>query len=121
MLDDQRRVGAGLTFHSGVGFDSASSNKLENTDMTMRTYAAALALALLPATAIAQSAPATPSPDREAYRAACSADVQKFCANIEKAKGAMRSCLEAHEKDLSDTCRAARAERAAARAAKDKS
>ena len=29
-------------------------------------------------------------------RAACAADVQKFCANIERAKGAMRTCLEAH-------------------------
>jgi len=53
-------------------------------------------------------------------RAACAADVQKFCANIERAKGAMRSCLEAHDAQLSDGCKAARAERAAARA-KDKS
>ena len=35
-------------------------------------------------------------------RAACAADVQKFCANIERAKGAMRACLEAHETQLSD-------------------
>jgi hypothetical protein len=46
--------------------------------------------------------------------------VQKFCANIERAKGAMRSRLEAHDAQLSDGCKAARAERAAARA-KDKS
>lgn len=57
---------------------------------------------------------------REKYRAACGADVQKFCANIERAKGAMRSCLETNEAALSPSCKAARAERAAARG-KDKS
>jgi Cysteine rich repeat len=94
-------------------------------DMTMRTYAAALGLALLPLTALAQTAQSPSSapaaqPDREAYRAACAADVQKFCANIEKAKGAMRGCLQTHEKELSASCKAARAERAAAKA-KEKS
>jgi hypothetical protein len=89
--------------------------------MYLKTYAAALALAILPVTAFAQSAPTqTPDPEaREKARAACAADVQKFCANVERAKGAMRSCLESHETQLSDGCTAARAERAAARA-KDK-
>jgi hypothetical protein len=53
---------------------------------------------------------------RNKVRAACAADIQKFCASIERAKGAMRSCLEAHENDLTATCKAARAERAAERA-----
>ena len=80
------------------------------------------ALAALPMTALAQSATPDPAKEetREKLRAACAADVQKFCANIERAKGAMRACLEAHETQLSDSCKAARAERAAARA-KDKS
>jgi hypothetical protein len=92
--------------------------------MYLKTIATAFALALLPMTAFAQgAAPQTPAPEaREQMRAACSADVQKFCANIERAKGAMRSCLESHETQLSDGCKAARAERAAARArARDKS
>ena len=90
--------------------------------MHLKIYGFALALAVLPMTALAQSAtPPKATPEmREKMRAACAADVQKFCANIERAKGAMRSCLEAHETQLSDGCKAARAERAAARA-KDKS
>jgi hypothetical protein len=53
---------------------------------------------------------------RERVRAACAGDVQKFCANIERGKGAIRGCLQAHEPELSTSCKAARAERAAARA-----
>lgn len=77
---------------------------------------------LLPVTAFAQNAaPQSAAPEaREKIRTACAADVQKFCANIERAKGAMRSCLGSYEMQLSDGCKAARAERAAARA-KDKS
>jgi hypothetical protein len=52
-------------------------------------------------------------------RAACSADVQKFCSGIERGKGLMRACLDQHQKELSAGCQAARAERAAQRA-KDK-
>ena len=90
--------------------------------MHMKTIGVALALALLPMTAFAQSTePQTAAPEaREKMRAACAADVQKFCANVERAKGAMRSCLEANDAQLSASCKAARAERAAARA-KDKS
>jgi hypothetical protein len=90
--------------------------------MHMKTIGVALALALLPMTAVAQSAgPQAAAPEaREKMREACAADVQKFCANIERAKGAMRTCLEAHDAQLSTGCKAARAERAAARA-KDKS
>ena len=90
--------------------------------MHMKTIGIALALALLPMTAVAQSAaPQAAAPEaREKVRAACAADVQKFCANIERAKGAMRACLEAHDSQVSAGCKAARAERAAARA-KDKS
>ena len=97
-------------------------NNMGNSNMQMKTIAVALALTLLPATAFAQSAaPQTAAPEaREKMRAACAADVQKFCANIERAKGAMRSCLEANATQLSDSCKAARMERAAARA-KEKS
>jgi hypothetical protein len=81
--------------------------------------AAAAALAVLPLAALAQSTAPQAADQREgrsAVRAACAADIQKFCANIERARGAMRSCLEAHDKDLSASCKAARAERAAERA-----
>ena len=90
--------------------------------MHMKTIGIALALALLPMTAVAQSAgPQTAAPEARAkMREACAADVQKFCADIERAKGAMRTCLEAHDSQVSAGCKAARAERAAARA-KDKS
>jgi hypothetical protein len=81
----------------------------------------ALALAIAPWSVLAQSpAPTAANAEaRQKLRAACAADVQKFCANIERVRGAMRSCLEANEKQLSDSCKAARAERAAAKA-KDK-
>jgi hypothetical protein len=90
--------------------------------MNIKTCGALLMLAALPTVALAQSA--TPDAAKEEarakYRAACTSDVQKFCANIERAKGAMRACLTAHETQLSDTCKAAREERAVARA-KEKS
>ena len=90
--------------------------------MHLKAYGVALALAFVPLTALAQgaapsAAPQTAAPEaREKARAACATDVQKFCANIERAKGAMRGCLEAHDAQLSDGCKAARTERAAARA-----
>jgi hypothetical protein len=78
-------------------------------------------IAALPVTALAQTAtPPAPtdtarSEARAKMRAACAPDVQKFCANVERAKGAMRSCLETHKDELSTDCKAARAEREAAR------
>jgi hypothetical protein len=102
------------------------NKNLENCHMNFKAYGFVLALALVPATAFAQSASQSTAPEaaapeaREKARAACAADVQKFCATVERAKGAMRTCLEAHATEISDGCKAARAERAAARA-KDKS
>ena len=89
--------------------------------MHLKICGFALALAVLPMAVLAQSAtPPKATPEmREKVRTACAAEVQKFCANIDRVKGAVRSCLEAHDKQLSDGCKAARAERAAARA-KDK-
>ena len=90
--------------------------------MCRPSLAAALVLSVLPAVALAQSAEQS-SPERsearQKVRTACAADIQKFCANIERAKGAMRACLDQHQASLSSECNAARAERAAARA-KDK-
>jgi hypothetical protein len=89
------------------------------------TLAAALLLAFLSIAALAQDAAApVVSPDREAARAkvrtACAEDVQKFCANIERGKGATRACLDRHQNDLSAACSTARAERAAVRSAEKK-
>lgn len=81
---------------------------------------AVLFLVLVPAAALAQNSTSTPqSPARaearEKVRTACAADIQKFCATIERAKGAMRTCLEQNQTSLSNECNAARAERAALR------
>ena len=94
--------------------------------MNFRTVGFALALSMLSFAAVAQSttpqnSDAAASSDaraeaREKYRAACANDVQKFCANVEHAKGAVRSCLETNASQLSDACKTARTERAAARA-----
>jgi len=87
--------------------------------MTTHTRVAALVLLLLPAAALAQTpaAPASPlvTEARGKVRVACAADVQKYCPNIERGKGERRACLQAHETELSDSCRTARAERAAAK------
>jgi hypothetical protein len=58
---------------------------------------------------------------RAKVRSACAADAEKFCAGVERGKGGgMRACFAAHEAQLSAECKAARTERAAARA-KDRS
>ena len=94
--------------------------------MNPKTICVAISLALLPAVAVAQSAaPPDQSTERAEARAkvrtACAADIQKFCANIERGtKGAMRTCLEQNQTSLSSECNAARSERAALKA-KDKS
>jgi flagellar motility protein MotE (MotC chaperone) len=90
--------------------------------MTCKASTAALFLVLVPVAALAQSPSTQPSSSRaemrEKFKAACSADMQKFCAQVDKAKGAMRECLQAHEKELSAECRVVREERAAAKAAR---
>ena len=93
--------------------------------MSHKIAGAILLLVLLPASALAQdSTSTTPSPARaearEKVRAACAADIQKFCADIERAKGARRVCLDQNQANLSSECNSARAERAALRA-KEKS
>ena len=89
--------------------------------MHRKLIGASFVLALLQGLALAQSAPSPERAEaREKVRIACAADVEKFCANIERVRGARRACLEEHEKQLSAPCKAARAERAAMRA-KDKS
>jgi hypothetical protein len=87
-----------------------------------------LLIGLLPTASLAQSTtspvaastPAAKSEAREKVRAACAADAAKYCSGVERAKGAMRSCLQTHEAELSDACKAARSERVAERA-KEKS
>ena len=67
--------------------------------MNCKTVGFALALSVISFAAVAQSttpqkpgdAPSTASSEARAkYRAACASDIQKFCANVERAKGAMR-------------------------------
>jgi hypothetical protein len=77
--------------------------------------AAALTLGSVVALADDSVAPAAGS-----GHGACKADVQKFCAGVEHAKGKIHECLTQHQADLSDTCKqrmAAHAEKAAAPAA----
>jgi hypothetical protein len=70
----------------------------------------------------AQSAPSDPpGPSGEArmpspalkqarakMRAACASDLQKFCADVERGKGARQACLRSHRKELSPECTSAR-------------
>jgi hypothetical protein len=48
-------------------------------------------------------------------RAACAADIQKFCADVEAGKGGRQACLRSHRKELSPECVTARTELAATR------
>jgi Cysteine rich repeat len=81
---------------------------------------ALLLLTLFSAAALAQDAtapptttPGAPSPSlkvaRAKMRAACGADLQKFCAGVERGNGALRQCLRAHRAELSSDCISARA------------
>ena len=87
---------------------------------------AAVLLALIPLAALAQ-ATAPPSPPaaraspalseaRAKMRAACAADVEKFCAGVERGKGGMRTCLREHRSELSADCTSARQQVRATRA-----
>jgi hypothetical protein len=87
--------------------------------MSRKVTIMALGLMLVaPAIAVAEdaAAPATGTGSGK-HLQACSAEIQKFCATVEKGKGLMRKCLESHTSELSDGCKTRLAERAAAKAA----
>ena len=73
----------------------------------MRICIAAVALSLLSISVFAQTS--EPKGAKGLLKGACSADVQKFCADTPKGKGQVRACLEAHKGEVSDTCKAAMA------------
>ena len=47
---------------------------------------------------------------RAKRRAACAADVQKFCGDIEPGKGGRQRCLRSHRAEISPECKSARQE-----------
>jgi hypothetical protein len=87
--------------------------------MRRALLSAALVLSWSSAAVLAQDSRPAPSPEvaeaRAKIRTACAADIQRLCANIERAKGAMRTCLDQNQATLSTECTSARAERAALR------
>lgn len=44
---------------------------------------------------------------RGAMRAACQADIDKFCADVAKGGGHVMQCMREHQDQLSDSCKAA--------------
>ena len=54
-----------------------------------------------------QGAPQPKTEARANLRAACSADMEKHCANVERNRGAIRACLEAKAEQLSEPCKGA--------------
>jgi len=93
--------------------------------MKLGSTLAVAALCLSAYAAIAEDAPAAappaPSPEMKARYEACKADADKFCAAEIAAratgpKGAIGKCLDSHTAELSNGCKAARAERAAEKA-----
>jgi Cysteine rich repeat len=79
--------------------------------MYLRAFAASVMM-LMPLAASAQTTAPAPTEAMAKIREACGPDVQKFCANVERAKGKMRECLDSHKAELSPACVTARAERA---------
>ena len=89
---------------------------------------AALLISLIPWGALAQTTtpsapPAAPSASpvpkarspamkqaRAKRRAACAADLQKFCADVEPGKGGRQKCLRSHRAEISPECKSARQE-----------
>lgn len=56
-------------------------------------------------------AAAKPEGSGASMRTACAEDVQRLCANVERSREAIRSCLQANAARLSDSCKAAAATR----------
>ncbi len=48
--------------------------------------------------------------DDKAYKGACKADIEKFCATVEKGEGRIVKCLKENEASLSESCLAKRNE-----------
>lgn len=73
----------------------------------MKTWLLPLAcLGLFSVCAQAADAPAAP-PGGPDVRAACAADVKKFCAGVQPGKGRVRACITEHRDALSEGCRGA--------------
>jgi multidrug efflux system membrane fusion protein len=54
-------------------------------------------------------AEATQAEPRGGLRAACAADIEKLCGNVERSRGAIRACLQSNAAKLSESCKAAAA------------
>lgn len=69
-------------------------------------------------TPVAPTTAAVPTDDHGSKRwKDCAGDVQKFCATVEKGKGAVKTCLESHSAELAPACKTSMTEHAAAKAA----
>jgi hypothetical protein len=103
--------------------DESRQGKLGESNMKYARLAATLLLNLAPFGVLAQTATQPPptqersgarSPAlkqaRAKMRAACAADLQKFCADVERGKGARRKCLRSHRTEISPECKSARQE-----------
>ena len=75
----------------------------------MKICIAAMALSLLSLAGFAQTSESQSGKGQ--LKGACSADVQKFCADAPRGKGQVRGCLASHQGELSETCKAAMAAR----------
>jgi len=72
---------------------------------TLFVFMAGFAYGQAPTTA-APAAPVKQEMKKERKEGPCKADKEKFCANVKKGQGRIKTCLKANENNLSSACKA---------------
>jgi hypothetical protein len=80
--------------------------------MKKSAWVFSLSIAMAAGVAMADDPPAAqPSPAQQKamqeVRAACQADLQKLCANVQPGGGRIIACLKEHKEEVSDGCKQA--------------
>jgi hypothetical protein len=96
--------------HQITYFDPADKTAILPSDPEMNMRTATMILTFTALAVAAASAPAaedTKKGDGSAVRAACQADVQKLCPNIQPGDGRIKHCMRENRASVSDQCKAA--------------
>jgi membrane fusion protein, multidrug efflux system len=87
----------------------AAGDRVVTTGFSRLKDGASVAVSTPDGATPAADAPTTTAKGARAasFRAACAADIEKHCANVERSRGAIRACLRASAEKLSEECKAA--------------